>query len=222
MTSPSIGYTYLIKFLPTGQVYYGSRCGKNCNPSEFWVKYFTSSKVVKNLIKEHGKESFVYEIRKTFNDPKDAQKWERKVLRRMDVARKSYFLNKSNGVAPILSGWKNPFFMKKHTEQTKQKMKENQPNKNGEKNPNWKGGKDRRKFKGDEIKRKQAQSDLMKIKNPMLNEEVRKKHTEAISKRKTYACEHCGKVLNLGGYTVHRKALLKNNIIINDYSGKNI
>lgn len=120
-----VGYTYCIKFLPTSQVYYGSRCAKNCHPSEFWVKYFTSSKIVKKLIKEYGKESFIFEIRKTFpEDPKKAQCWEKKVLRRVNAGFNPLFLNKSNGVAPTLSGWKNPFYGKKHTTESRKIMSE--------------------------------------------------------------------------------------------------
>jgi len=41
-------YTYLIKFLPTGQVYYGSSYANNkhkvSNPEQLWITYFTSSK----------------------------------------------------------------------------------------------------------------------------------------------------------------------------------
>ena len=118
-----VGYTYCIKFLTTNQVYYGSRCAKNCHPSEFWVTYFTSSKAVKKLISEYGKDSFIFEIRKTFPArPKDAQEWERRVLRRINAGGRQDFLNKSNGVAPKLSGWKNPFFGKKHSEGSKSAM----------------------------------------------------------------------------------------------------
>jgi len=214
-----IGYTYLITFLPTGQVYYGSRCAKNCNPSEFWVKYFTSSKLIKEMIQKHGKDSFSYEIRKTFiEDPKKAQDWERRVLKRINAGKKQQFLNRSDGVAPCLSGWKNPFFGKKHTEETRKKMKERQSNKQGEKNPNWKGGLDRRKFKGDENLRQLTHSKRMTNVNPMYNENVKNKHQESMNKRPTYKCQHCDKLLNLGAYSVHQKALAKKGINIPNIS----
>ena len=121
---PHIGYTYLIKFKPTGQFYYGSRCAKGCHPDEFWISYFTSSKLVHEMIEKYGKNSFEFEIRATFpNCPRDAQDWERKVLRRMSVCGRQDFLNKHNGCVPVLSGWKNPFFGKKHSEETRQKMR---------------------------------------------------------------------------------------------------
>ena len=65
-------YTYRIKFTKTNEYYYGVRHSKNCDPSDLWVTYFTSSKTVKDLIKMHGKENFVTEIRKIFNTPAEA------------------------------------------------------------------------------------------------------------------------------------------------------
>lgn len=92
MTKP---YTYLLKFIPENKFYYGVKYAKDCNPKDFWVKYFTSSNVVKELIEKYGKESFVFEIRKVFDDEKQARKWERKVIKRMNIVNDSRFLNKS-------------------------------------------------------------------------------------------------------------------------------
>lgn len=56
MTYP---YTYLIQHLPTKQYYCGVRTANKIPAADdFWVKYFTSSKVVKSLIKERGTDSF--------------------------------------------------------------------------------------------------------------------------------------------------------------------
>lgn len=71
----NLPYTYFIRNRVTGQFYYGSRC-KNValNRSakeDFWIHYFTSSKKVKNLITEYGKDSFDFEIimeSETFDD----------------------------------------------------------------------------------------------------------------------------------------------------------
>ena len=58
----NLPYVYLLKNRITKQFYYGSRAGnvrKNRSPEEdFWIFYFTSSNVVKDLIALHGKESF--------------------------------------------------------------------------------------------------------------------------------------------------------------------
>lgn len=59
-------YVYLVTNKITNQFYYGSRFKNvelNRSPeNDFWIHYFTSSKSVKNLIKEYGKDSFEYKI----------------------------------------------------------------------------------------------------------------------------------------------------------------
>lgn len=76
-------YTYLIRCIPTGQIYYGVRYGNRVKPEEdLWVKYFTSSKRVKELIQTHGKTSFDFEVRKVFESTEAAIDWERRVLER--------------------------------------------------------------------------------------------------------------------------------------------
>jgi hypothetical protein len=83
-------YTYLVKFKLTGKVYYGSRCQNytkfNRTPAEdFWNHYTTSSENINNLIEEHGKDAFEYEIRRTFNSIEDMANWETRVLTRSRV-----------------------------------------------------------------------------------------------------------------------------------------
>jgi hypothetical protein len=55
-------YTYLIKNRITNQFYYGSRCKnvklKRSPEDDLWIYYFTSSKKIKSLITEFGKDSF--------------------------------------------------------------------------------------------------------------------------------------------------------------------
>jgi hypothetical protein len=72
-------FTYRIKFIPTGEYYYGVRFAKGCDPSELWTKYFTSSATVHSLIEKHGKDSFETEIRKVFESAEKAIQWEGKV-----------------------------------------------------------------------------------------------------------------------------------------------
>jgi len=76
MTQP---FTYRIQFIPTGEYYYGVRYKKDCKPEDLWVKYFTSSSTVKQLIETHGKSAFRTEIRKVFNTPEEAIAWEGRV-----------------------------------------------------------------------------------------------------------------------------------------------
>jgi hypothetical protein len=86
-------YTYLVKFKPTGKVYYGSRCQNftkfNRTPVEdFWHRYTTSSENINTLIKEYGKDAFEYEIRRTFDSVEEMAAWETKVLTRSKVLEK--------------------------------------------------------------------------------------------------------------------------------------
>jgi hypothetical protein len=86
-------YTYYLFHRPTGLKYYGARYGRNCNPSDLWTTYFTSSRYVKDLIKEYGENSFDVEIRRVFNDGSKAREWEHKVLRRLRVNKRRDWLN---------------------------------------------------------------------------------------------------------------------------------
>jgi hypothetical protein len=98
-------YAYLVKFLPTGQVYYGSRFKNQrlkLHPHEdLWVKYFTSCDTVKRLVKEHGKDSFDVEIRRTFTDKVHAASWEGKVLKRTRAKYKDNWFNSTDNETPI-------------------------------------------------------------------------------------------------------------------------
>lgn len=70
---PYIPYVYFIKNKTTKAKYIGVKYAKGCNPDDFWVTYFTSSKLVKKLIEEFGKDDFYVKILHKFpNDPKAA------------------------------------------------------------------------------------------------------------------------------------------------------
>jgi hypothetical protein len=89
-------YTYLIKCTINNKFYYGVRWGNKVLPSEdLWFKYFTSSKVIKNLINQYGKEAFLFEVRKVFTTKQEAIAWEETVLRRLKVLKSpDVWLNK--------------------------------------------------------------------------------------------------------------------------------
>lgn len=92
-------YVYVVKNKTTGLFYYGVKISKrDANPDFFWKTYFTSSKYVKQLIEMYGVEDFDYEIRKTFDNAKDAVNWERKVIRRMIKHEKCLNLHHSGDV----------------------------------------------------------------------------------------------------------------------------
>lgn len=112
MTTP---FSYYLYHRPTNQHYYGIRHRKGCHPSELWVKYFSSSSLVKELIKQYGIDSFDWQVRKTFKDSASALLWEHRFLTRINASNKSEWLNRHNGG----NKFRGP---ESHTDKTKQKI----------------------------------------------------------------------------------------------------
>jgi len=94
-------YTYLLKFNVDGIIkyYYGVRYGNvrlNLKPSEdLFVKYFTSSTSVKNLLETNIK-PFEIVIHKTFKTSKEACLYEVKFLIRINAKDRKDFINQTN------------------------------------------------------------------------------------------------------------------------------
>ena len=97
-------YTYLIRWTKLNISYYGVRYARDCDPSDLWNPYKTSSHHVKEFIKENG-EPTVIQVRKVFANAVLAQEWEHRVLKRMKVVGNSQWLNKNDRMAPPI----NPF-----------------------------------------------------------------------------------------------------------------
>lgn len=149
MQQEYIPYTYLIGWKDLDRWYYGVEYGnsthKVANPQNLWTVYFTSSKIVKNMVSKYGNPD-VIQVRKTFPDKESAVKWEKKVLSRMHVAGSPRWINQNvGGDLPIMkhswelrygkgratdlkkkrSDWmieNNPFRGKKHSLDTKLKI----------------------------------------------------------------------------------------------------
>lgn len=90
-------YTYHLFHIPTQKNYYGSRFAKGCHPNDLWVKYFSSSPIIKDLIKQYGKDSFLVKVRKVFECPIKCQHYENKVLRRLGVPYNENWYNRHYG-----------------------------------------------------------------------------------------------------------------------------
>jgi len=92
-------YTYLIRFKPTGQVYYGVRAGNvslGLTPmQDFMIHYQTSSDQILSRLEDHGLELFEYEIRRTFDTEEQAYYWEQTVLRRCKVVGDNRWFNQN-------------------------------------------------------------------------------------------------------------------------------
>lgn len=109
-------YTYLIGWSKHNKYYYGVRYGKNCNPNDLWVSYFTSSVLVKEYRTNFG-EPDIIQIRKTFDDAASARKWEHNVLVKMKCLAENKWLNQHDA--------SDKFFRAgPHTEETCNKISE--------------------------------------------------------------------------------------------------
>lgn len=73
-------YYYLIRHKPSDKLYAGSQYGKNSDPNNLWETYFTSSKLVKELIEKDGIDSFEIEY---VDCRPDAREYEQKYLMNM-------------------------------------------------------------------------------------------------------------------------------------------
>lgn len=88
----SIPYTYYVEWTAHGVKYYGVRYAKNCDPSDLWVKYFTSSALVKQMRETRGEPDRI-EVRKTFDTPEAARKWEAAFLKKVRAPSSKLWLN---------------------------------------------------------------------------------------------------------------------------------
>jgi hypothetical protein len=92
-----IPFCYHLYHTPTGLRYYGVRFAKKCSPADLWTTYFSTSKLVKQLIEDYGSDSFIVTVRRTFATAEAALNWEHKVLRRLNAAESRHWLNRHNG-----------------------------------------------------------------------------------------------------------------------------
>lgn len=116
-------YTYLIGWKQYNKYYYGVRFGNKCFPEDdLWIKYFTSSKYVKEFRLLHG-EPDIIQIRKKFNNYTNAICWEEKVLTRLNVLSNNKWLNQNirGAISPMI-GTTHPRFGKETPQNTKDKI----------------------------------------------------------------------------------------------------
>ena len=106
-------YTYLIRWTKLNISYYGVRYAQDCDPSDLWNPYKTSSKHVAKFIADHG-EPDVVQVRKTFIEVPIAQNWEHRVLKRMKAVSNNNWLNRTDNksIAPQY-GEDHPHYGKK-------------------------------------------------------------------------------------------------------------
>lgn len=112
-------YVYLIKHIPSSFYYIRFRC-KNItlkrNPEDdLWIKYFSSSKKIKELIQKYGKNTFEYSILYRNKDSKACFMYEQDLIRHHMSNR--YCLNQYYKGSFTTTGLK-------HSEETKNKIRE--------------------------------------------------------------------------------------------------
>jgi hypothetical protein len=215
-------YTYLIGWPHLNKWYYGVRYSKNCHPTDLWVSYKTSSKLVKKFVAEHGDPPFV-EVRRTFVSVKKAQAWEEKVLKKLKVAKSLKWINghDSRAFDPSTVPRGNDHWTKQNTEAAlKWKNREGWAKKNSQDyrmpsgNNHW-TAKDTNAALQHQIRMngaenpnnlpgvKEKKSEYLKKHNPVFKEEVRDKIRKSLlgKLRPRKICEHCKKDIADSIYT---------------------
>ena len=97
-----MAYTYLIGWSKLNKWYYGVRFSKNCSPNDLWIKYFTSSKYVKEYRKNNG-EPDIIKIRKIFESSEKARNWETRFIKKVKAVSNNNWLNKTNNTDKFYS-----------------------------------------------------------------------------------------------------------------------
>jgi hypothetical protein len=113
-------YTYSIKHIPTDTIYYGVR---KSSVFDLGQTYFSSSKLIKRLINEHGIENFEFKQRRTFEEYEQARLHETKVLKRINAVSNPKVLNQAVSSPRICS--KDSVSEKKRRESISNSMKGN-------------------------------------------------------------------------------------------------
>lgn len=85
-------YTYSIKHLPSNTYYYGVR---KSNTEDIGISYFSSSKLVKRMLKDEPIENFEFKVRKRFACYEEARLHETKLLKRVVAVTNPNMLNQA-------------------------------------------------------------------------------------------------------------------------------
>lgn len=85
-------YTYTIQHLPTNKIYYGVR---KSTTIDIGTTYFSSSKLVKQMLQAESIENFKFKIRRKFSSYEEARLHETKVLSRIKAVTNPKVLNQA-------------------------------------------------------------------------------------------------------------------------------
>lgn len=99
-------YTYHIGWKDLDIHYYGVRYAQDCDPSDLWNPYKTSSQYVADFVEIHGTPDII-QVRQTFESSVDpvmsARFWEIRVLKRLRAVEKDNWLNKHDSMSPPIN-----------------------------------------------------------------------------------------------------------------------
>lgn len=101
----TIPYTYSVTHKKSGIHYYGSRYSRGCHPDDLFKTYFTSCKIIHDLVKTEGINGFDIKIRKTFKDSNSCIMHENRFLKRVDAKNNTKFFNRQNETIITHSGF---------------------------------------------------------------------------------------------------------------------
>jgi hypothetical protein len=96
-------YTYSIQHLPTNKIYYGVR---KSTKVDIGTKYFSSSKLIKQMLNAEPIENFKFKVRRKFLSYEEARLHETKVLSRIKAVTNPMVLNQAVSSPRLCS--KNP------------------------------------------------------------------------------------------------------------------
>lgn len=91
-----MAYTYIVGWKNSDRWYYGYRWVNRNPKDDLWVRYFTSSKIVKAYVEKHGNPD-VIKISREFADSASARNHESRFLKRVDAKNSDRWLNQTNG-----------------------------------------------------------------------------------------------------------------------------
>ena len=96
-------YTYSITHLPTNKIYYGVR---KSTVIDIGTTYFSSSKLVKQMLQAESVENFKFKVRRKFLSYEEARLHETKLLSRLNAVSNPMMLNQAVSSPRVCS--KNP------------------------------------------------------------------------------------------------------------------
>ena len=108
------GYVYLITNLINDRKYVGMR-----SSSTFDESYWGSGKLIRQAVETYGKENFKREILKWCDSPEELMTEEVNELISRNAKNSDEYYNLMDSKTPILIGEDNPFYGKKHSDESK-------------------------------------------------------------------------------------------------------